>query len=158
MTSMRPSLPVFLLALLLGACSGLMGRDPLKVTVAGIEPVAGAGMEMRLAVKLRIQNPNDQPVQFTGAALTMDVNGRELASGVSSDSGAVPRYGETMLTVPVTISAFSMLRQALGVMGGDDLKDIPYRVEGKLEGGRFGTHRFSAEGRFDLPGSAPGSR
>ena len=38
--------------MLLQGCAGLQGGDPLKVTVAGIEPLQGQGMEMRMMVKL----------------------------------------------------------------------------------------------------------
>lgn len=141
------------LVLALGACTGMMNRDPLAIDVAGIEPLPGQGMELRLAVKIRVQNPNDQPVEFTGAALELDLNGRSLASGVSDAAGTVPRYGETVLTVPVTISAFDMARQALGLMNAGAPESIPYKVRGKLEAGVFGTRRFSDEGTLDLPGT-----
>jgi hypothetical protein len=65
--------------------------------------------------------------------------------------GAVPRYGETVLTIPVTISAFNMARQVIGFATGASEHEIRYRVRGKLEGGLFGTRRFSDEGSFTLP-------
>jgi LEA14-like dessication related protein len=110
-----------------------------------------------MGVKLRIQNPNDKPVEFTGTALSLEVNGRELASGVSGETGTVPRYGETVLTVPVTISMMSMAKQALGVVSGGSLTAIPYKLHGKLEGGTFGTHRFNSEGKLDFSAIMPGS-
>ena len=145
------------LMLMIGACSVLGGGDPLKVEVAGLEPSQGAGMEMRMGLKLRVQNPNDKPVEFTGTALSLEVNGRELASGVSGEGGTVPRYGETVITVPVTLSVMSMAKQALGMVSGGSLKAIPYKLKGKLEGGAFGTHRFSSEGKLDLSAAMPGS-
>jgi Late embryogenesis abundant protein len=67
--------------------------------------------------------------------------------------GTVPRYGETVFTVPVTISAFNVARQVLGFMNGASTGEVSYRVRGKLEGGLFGTRRFSDDGTFrlDLP-------
>jgi LEA14-like dessication related protein len=56
----------------------LQGKDPLQVTVAGIEPCRVEGMELRLMVKLRVQNPNDAPIDYRGVALTMDVQGKTL--------------------------------------------------------------------------------
>ena len=102
--------------LMLGACASLQGGDPLQVTVAGIEPLQGQGMELRLMVKLRVQNPNDAQIDYNGVALTMDVQGKSFASGVSDETGSVPRFGESVISVPVTISAFRMLRQAVGMM------------------------------------------
>ena len=34
------------------------------------------GAELRLAVKLRVQNPNEEAVEYDGAALDLEVNGR----------------------------------------------------------------------------------
>lgn len=141
---------LFALAGTVSACAYLPNRDPLAISVAGIESLPGEGMEMRLAVKVRVQNPNDLPVEFTGAALTLDLNGRKLASGVMGESGTVPRYGEVVMVIPVTISAFDMARQVLGAANAPGQSDVHYRVRGKLEAGVFGTRRFSDEGMFQL--------
>ncbi len=143
-------LPV-LLACVFAGCASLPASDPLTIDVAGIEPLPGEGLELRLAVRVRIQNPNDAPVEYTGAALTLDLNDRKLASGVSAVVGTVPRYGEAVFTIPVTISALSMARQVLGFANASGRNAVRYRVRGKLEGGLFGTRRFEDEGVFELP-------
>jgi hypothetical protein len=129
----------------------MANRDPLNIDVAGIEPLPGEGLELRLAVTIRVQNPNDLPLEYTGAALSVDLNGRRLATGVSDAVGTVPRYGESVFTIPVTISAFNMARQVLGFTTADDPNEVRYRVRGKLEGGLFGTRRFTDAGSFNLP-------
>ena len=146
-------LAALLLLVLLSACGSLPNREPLQIDVAGIESLPGEGMELRLAVKIRVQNPNNVDIQYDGVALTLDLNDRQLGSGVSSKVGVVPRYGESVFTVPVTISAFDMINQLLGAIERRDDPDrrVNYRVRGKLEGGLFGTRRFEASGRFDLP-------
>lgn len=135
--------------LALAGCAAF-GRDPLRVTVAGIDPLQGEGMEVRLAVRLRLQNPNDAPVVYDGVSLELDVNGQPLASGVSDASGSVPRYGEALLSVPVTISAFSVVRQALGLAAGELLDEVPYQLNGKLAGTVPGGLRFSERGSLNL--------
>jgi LEA14-like dessication related protein len=153
-----PRLLVVLLVcgLALGACASMPGRDPLQVTVAGIEPLQGQGMELRLTVKLRVQNPNDSEIVYNGVALEMEVQGKSFASGVSPEGGTVPRFGETVISVPVTISAFRMIRQAMGMVQGDGTRKIQYEMKGKLSGSTFSTHRFSTKGQFDLPaGTVP---
>ncbi|WP_313054616.1 LEA type 2 family protein [Pseudomonas lopnurensis] len=140
---------VALLALALGACAAFSPRDPLNVQVAGIQPLQGEGLELRFMVRLRLQNPNDSAIDYNGVALNLEVNGRQLASGVSDQRGTVPRFGETVLNVPVTISAFSAARQALGLAEQAD-GEVPYVLRGKLAGGLFGTQRFVERGTFDL--------
>ena len=156
---MRFALLTLVLAALIaaGACSSLQNRDPLLVSVANVEPLPGEGMELRLAVQVRVQNPNDLPVEYTGAALVLELNGRRLASGVTDQIGTVPRYSESVFTIPVTISAFDMARQVFAFMNAGESSEVRYRVRGKLEGGLFGSRRFSDEGTFDLPQSSPGA-
>ena len=77
----------FALLALLGGCSSLSPNDPLKIDVAGIEPLPGQGMEMRFTLILRVQNPNDGAIDYNGIALDMDINGHPLASGVSDQQG-----------------------------------------------------------------------
>ncbi|MCF7201062.1 LEA type 2 family protein [Pseudomonas oligotrophica] len=139
-----------LLALSLAGCAAFSTRDPLNVQVAGIEPLPGEGLELRLLVKLRLQNPNTTPIDYHGVALSLDVNGRRLASGVSDRQGTVPRFGEALLQVPVSISAFSVARQALGLAEHSGMDAVPYVLRGKLAGGLFGTQRFVDKGTLDL--------
>ncbi|WP_423835721.1 LEA type 2 family protein [Stutzerimonas stutzeri] len=146
-------LSIIMLLLSLAGCAALSPRDPLNVQVAGIQPLPGEGLELRMAVKLRVQNPNDMALEYNGVALDLEINGRRLASGVSDERGSVPRFGETVLTVPVTISAFSAARQALGMAEHIGMEEVPYVLRGKLAGGLFGTQRFVEKGTLDLSGA-----
>lgn len=135
----------------LAGCAALMGQDPPRVTVAGIDPIAGEGLEMRFNVKLRIQNPNDSPIEFNGVSLQLDLNGQSFASGVSDQSGIVPRFGETVIDVPLTVPAFAAVRQAFAFFGGTQAGNIPYKVHGRLAGGLGGGTRFADQGKLSLP-------
>jgi LEA14-like dessication related protein len=148
---------LLLAALMLSACASMPSKDPLQVSVAGIEPMPGEGMELRLLVKLRIQNPNDAPIEFNGVALNLDVMGRDFASGVSDQAGTVPRFGEAIVAVPVTVSLMRMARQVIGMLDGKPVDKVTYSLSGKLNGvSLFGTQRFSSQGELELPkGAAP---
>jgi LEA14-like dessication related protein len=133
-------------ALVATGCAGLTGRDPLRVAVVGIDPLEGQGLELRMAIKLRLQNPNESTVEFDGAALELEVNNLTLATGVSDQRGSVPRYGETVISVPVSVSAMNAVRQALMLADGTSRESVPYVLRGKLSSGVFGTTRFTHEG------------
>ena len=143
-----------LLLLTLSACALLPQRDPLNINVVGIEPLQSQDLEVRFAVKLRLQNPNETAIDYNGVALNLEVNGRPLASGVSDQSGSIPRFSEAVLTVPLSVSAFSVLRQTLGLSQTQSLDNLPYVLRGKLAGGLFGTMRFVDSGNLSLPGTA----
>jgi LEA14-like dessication related protein len=144
--------------LVLAACAMLQQRDPLQVTVAGIEPMQGQGMELRMLVKLRVQNPNDSPVDYDGVSVKIDVQGSTFATGVSDERGTVPRFGESVISVPVTVSAMRMVRGALGMMGDKSpatARKVSYSLTGKLHGSAFSSVRFESKGDIDLPEPAP---
>ena len=146
-----------LLLLSLSACALFPNRDPLNINVVGLEPLQSQDMEVRFAVKIRVQNPNENPVDYNGVALDLEVNGQPLASGDSDQSGSIARFSETVLTVPVSVSAFSVLRQTLGLSQTQSLNNLPYVLRGKLAGGLFGTMRFVDTGKLSLPGTTSGT-
>ncbi|WP_420223390.1 LEA type 2 family protein [Pigmentiphaga litoralis] len=159
---LRPSLRAALAllvasALALTGCAGLRSSDPVRLNVVGIEPIEGEGLEMRMAVRLRVQNPNDTSIDYDGISVELDLNNRPFATGVSPARGSIPRFGETVLNVPVSVSAFSVMRQAWGIVGGMSgasagaaMEPIPYVLRGKL-GGSFGSTRFLDRGALSLP-------
>jgi LEA14-like dessication related protein len=128
--------------------------DPLDVTVAGIEPMQGEGMEVRMLVKLRVQNPNDSEIAYTGASVKLDVLGKTFASGVSDTAGTVPRFGEAVVAVPVSISVLRMVRQVMGMVDGKPIDKVQYEMSGKLQTGSFSAVRFSTSGVLEVPKDA----
>ncbi|WP_028632554.1 LEA type 2 family protein [Pseudomonas parafulva] len=145
------SFMVLVMVTALGACALLQPREPVNVSVIGIDPLPGQDLELRMAVKMRVQNPNETPIDYNGVALNLEVNGQPLAAGVSDQHGQIGRYGEAVIEVPVSITAFSFLRQAYGLGKLDALQGLPYKLRGKLAGGPLGTVRFTDEGKLDLP-------
>jgi LEA14-like dessication related protein len=146
------ALLTLLAALVLSACASLPGREPVQVTVAGIESLPGEGLELRMLVRLRVQNPNDVPIEYNGAYLRLDVQNRTFASGVSDERGVVPRFGEAIVSVPVTASVLRTAWTVFSMMDGRKLDRLSYTMEGKLNGPLFGSTRFQATGELALPG------
>lgn len=142
--------------LALAACTGLRPRDPLQVTVSGVEGLPGEGLELRMLLKLRVQNPNDTAIEYDGVYVNLEVQGRTFATGVSDASGSVPRFGEAVIGVPVTVSAMRMARQVMGVLDGEPVDRIRYDMSGKLDGAGFSDVRFRSQGEFTLPDPSAG--
>ncbi|RZI44679.1 water stress/hypersensitive response domain-containing protein [Herbaspirillum sp. HC18] len=138
--------------LTLSACASLPGHEPVQVTVAGIESIPGEGLEVRMMVKLRVQNPNDTPIEYDGVYVKMDVQDKTLASGVSDERGRIPRFGESVIEVPVTLSTLRAGFFALGFMlDGTAPEKVRYKLNGKLDGPAFGSVRFQSDGELALP-------
>ena len=141
--------------LALAGCAAIAAYDPLQVTVAGIEPMPeeGEGLEVRMLVKLRVQNPNADAIHFEGTYVKVEVQDRTFATGVSDAGGTVPGFGEAVVEVPVTVSMLRILRQIVGMKDAAASDQIRYSMSGKL-----GSHRFKATGEFSLrpqPQAAP---
>jgi LEA14-like dessication related protein len=134
----------------LAGCANLAAREPVQVYVVGVEPLEGQGLELRMLVKLRVQNPNETPIEYDGVSIAMDVQGRTFASGVSNESGIVPRFGEHVVEVPVSVSALRVLRSAVGIAQSSPEK-IDYQLKGKLAGPLFKSVRFTSKGAIALP-------
>jgi LEA14-like dessication related protein len=146
------------IAALLAACAALQRTEPLQVTVAGVEPMQGEGqgLEMRMMVKLRVQNPNDSQIDYNGVYVQMNVQDKTFATGVSDQAGSVPRFGEAVISVPVTISAMRMARQALGFLKNPTSNSkIKYELSGKLSGSSFNSVKFNTSGELELPTTLP---
>lgn len=141
----------------LSGCALMPGAmRPPSVHVVGIERVAGEALEQRFALKLRIQNPNPEPLDFGGMTVELDVNQRPLATGVSADFGSVPRLGEALVTVVVSVSASNVVRQMIGLSDGLPRGELPYQLRGRFTGGRIARvlgiePTFATEGALRLP-------
>ncbi len=142
-----------LLAGCLAGCATWSPGSPLKAHVVGLTALPGEGIELRFMVKLRLQNASDADIAFDGAALELDLRGMSFASGVSPQQGKVPRFGELVLEVPVSIPPVALLRQALSLSRESNAPRlrIAYAARGRLGGGLLGGQRFESTGELDWP-------
>lgn len=147
----RRALQLLPALVLLAGCAAVPGRDPVQVTVAGVEALPGEGLEWRFLCKLRVQNPNDQPIEFNGVFVELQVRGTTVASGVSDAAGVVPRFGEVLMEIPVTASALRIARTAITMYMSDDRGPIAYVLKGKIAGPAFAAVRFESKGEIELP-------
>lgn len=142
----------------LTGCATLSGGDSPNVRVVGLEPLPSEGLEVRFALKLRVQNPNESALMYDGMSVNLDLDGKGLASGVSNAAGEIPRFSEVLLTVPVSISAFSAIRQLLARVTDNQTdgnifnQPVVYTLKGKLGAadGNLRAIRFSDKGELDL--------
>ena len=148
----RVSLAVLPLALLAGCATP---RVPLRVNVATVERIEGASMELRFLARLRVQNSNDTPVEYTGASVELQLRGQTIGAGVNDVRGYVPRFGEVFIDVPVTVSGLGEVRQAIGLYGAPDRK-LDVALKGRLGSPGADELRFDWRGEMAMP--LPASR
>lgn len=154
----RKYLWLLLLLATVSGCATLSGLDSPNVRVVGLEPLQSEGLEIRFSLKLRIQNPNESALTYDGMSVSLELDGRGLASGVSDASGSIPRFSEAVLSIPVSISTVSAFRQFLARMGkardGQSEifeKPLAYSLKGKIGGtGSPIAVRFADTGELSL--------
>jgi len=145
---------VALVGAAMAACAGIDLREPLRVSLADLESLPGEGLEARFLARIRVQNPNDVAIAYSGLSAEIDLNGRSFASGVSAATGEIPRFGESVLELPLTVPVTAMVRQVLGFISGDRSR-VAYRVRGFLNVGTLGRAPFNSTGEIELPTPAP---
>jgi len=140
-------------ALGLAGCAIFKRTEPPQVTLVGVEPAASGAsedLEARMQLKLRVQNPNDTPIEYNGVYVELDVQNKSLASGVSNQSGTVPAFGEAVIGVPVAVSYLGMAGQAMGLLTGKSFDKVTYEMRGKLNSTTSGALGFKSKGELNL--------
>jgi LEA14-like dessication related protein len=121
-----------LLLLALGGCSLFVPKlETPKLSVINVELQKSDLWEQRMKVRMRVENPNDRPIPVKGLTVALDVQGQELAHGVSGASFNVPALGEAEFDMNMTANMAGALLKLLG--SNNQLGDsVDYRVRGKL--------------------------
>ena len=122
------------------------------VYLMSVERLPGEPLERRFELQVRIQNPNPKPIDFKGLSLTLDLNNRTVGTGVADVAGLVPAHGETLLKVPVNVSAPFETLQMLGLTDKLPRGELPYTLKGRLTGGTL-ERVLGTEARFESTGS-----
>ena len=97
-------------------------------------------------VRIRVQNPNDRVLPIKGIVYQLDVEGQELAHGMSGDSFIVPALGEAEFDMSVSANMANMLIKLLNKSGSE----VEYRIYGKiaLSAGLLRSISFNDHGTF----------
>ncbi len=130
MSRLRFALVFFGLVSLLG-CAGTLHSEvePPEVYLSDIAPVEIGLFEQRLRVELRILNPNDFALEVTGLDFQLDVNGIQLARGLSNEEITVPRLGESIVSVMTSTTVIDIVRQIENL---SQQQEMSYEIRGRF--------------------------
>ncbi|WP_373499228.1 LEA type 2 family protein [Desulfococcus sp.] len=137
---------------ILGGCAALGKRlETPRISLSRIEVESATFFEMVMGVTLRIFNTNDVPLTLKGADVSLEVNGKAFARGVSPIETTLPAYGTTLVPMTLYSSTMDMVEGFVKMKNRDALK---YRVYGsvRIEGGFLlpSSLPFSSEGELSL--------
>jgi LEA14-like dessication related protein len=138
---------VLLVALGLTGCSVFVPKlERPTLSVVGVQLLKSDLWHQELRVRMRVQNPNDRSLPVAGIVYQLDVEGQELAHGMSGDSFVVPALGEAEFDMSVSANMANMLFKLLS----RNNPQVEYRIYGKisLSAGLLRSIRFDDHGTF----------
>ena len=145
------SVAVMFWLLMLSACATLTSDvDPPKVTMESFRSIASESGTPRFEIKLRVTNPNKQPLDVAGIGYSVEIQGKELVSGVTNDVPLVEAYSEEVVTLEASLQLFQLLRlvTSLATVESDALA---YRFSAKIDFKGFTpTQRIEETGTISL--------
>ena len=129
MRTIALSLVCVLLVAVVGCASWFVKSEPPEVLVTNITPLEATAFEQRLQVDLRIRNPNDFDLLFTGIDFTLNLNGKRLVRGVGNTAITIPRLSDAVVSVQTSTSTLDVVRQLLSF---SQAQDLSYDITGRL--------------------------
>lgn len=108
-----------------GGCAS----QSVNVGLVNLAPVESTLFEQRLRLDLRLQNGSRRVIRATGFEITLQVNDRQLAQGVSDQTFLVTELGETRVSTVISTSLFQIGRQLLDVTSRETFS---YELSGRI--------------------------
>ena len=143
---------LIVLALLMFGCAGLyQSMERPRINIANIIPRDIKLFEQVFDLELRIQNPNDTPLEINGLAFELELNDKRFATGVSNQSLVIDRLSSDVIHVQAITTLVGFLRQVAEYQQTKDPR-VTYRIKGSIYSGSTGTKlHFDDSGEIKIP-------
>lgn len=115
---------------MLSGCAGFGKRfETPRISLVNIEIREAKLFETVFNVELRIINTNETPITLKGVECRLEINGKDLALGISDTETGIPAFGTVILPITLYSSVVDMVRSALHSSRQDNFS---YKVTGRL--------------------------
>lgn len=152
--------------LVLTGCASWSGLQPPTVSLTNLRFENMTPFETHAILTLRVENPNPEPVQFTGATHELKLNGVRVGRAMTGESLNVPRLSSATQEVPLHIGNLGLLLNGIRLMQATQLAyelDSTLYLPGglglrRLQSSRTGTVNLSGTEAQKLSGAlVPGT-
>jgi hypothetical protein len=109
----------------LAGCQAGSGIVTPDTAALGFGNFKMAGLSGLADFRLRVSNPNPDPIMLEGLNYVIYANGNSFAKGMAPVKEAVPAFGHVDVVIPSTISSFGLARTAIS---GAATKKVDYRL------------------------------
>ncbi|WP_136799370.1 MULTISPECIES: LEA type 2 family protein [Desulfosediminicola] len=152
-----PFIFLFTYFLFIAGCA-LTSLESPEVTLADVQVSEIRSFETVFLVQLRVQNPNEKPLDIEGLSCEMELDGRKFASGLQGAQQTIPPYGTALVPVEVYASVIDMVGSAISMVKSASKKeaqfeDVNYKLSGTVNVKMSGfSHKlpFESSGKIDL--------
>jgi LEA14-like dessication related protein len=133
--------------------AGCVSTPPLEspdVTLVNLRVVDMTVFETTIEARLRVSNPNPEPLMVEGAAFKLYLDGKKVGSGMTPETVEVPRLESAVLRTTVHINNASALLRLKEIL---EEREVGYGLRGRLYVTRpTGTVqlKIEREGHLDL--------
>ena len=136
----------------LAGCTGLFRTlERPRINIANITAQEVKLFEQVFDLELRIQNPNDLPLEINGLAFEMEVNDKRFATGVSNQNVTVDRLSSAVIHVEAITTLWGFLRQ-IAEYQQTRTPRVTYRIKGLIYSGSPSIKLpFDDAGEFNVP-------
>lgn len=143
---------VIIVVLLLFGCAGLyQSMEPPRINIANVMPRDIKLFEQVFDLELRIQNPNDTPLEINGLAFELELNDKRFATGVSNQSLVIDRLSSDVIHVQAITTLVGFLRQVAEYQQTQNPR-VTYRIKGSIYSGSSGAKlHFDDSGEIKIP-------
>ncbi|MDX5446216.1 MAG: LEA type 2 family protein [Zoogloeaceae bacterium] len=135
---MIPSRRLILLALgaaLLAGCSGRgdVAFEPPVLSLSSFGLLPSEGKAPRIAIGLRVVNPNGTPLRMRGLSYTVALEGHRMVTGVTSRLAEVPPYAETEVELNSPIDLISSIRLFNELINTPGRQTLKYSLNARID-------------------------
>lgn len=138
------------LVVLAGCASLTPDIDPPKISMVSFRNLPTDGGAPQFEIKLRVVNPNQQPLDIAGISYSIELLEKELIFGVANDISPIAGYGEGIVTLNAELQLLELLR-LLASLGTTRAEPLMYRFSAKIDfNGFMPTQRLEESGEITL--------
>lgn len=132
-------------------CTSMGESEPLSVSLVNLQAADSTLFETSMIAKLRITNPNPDPLEVSGAYFKLYLDHDKVGDGTYQGPVTLAGLSSEVVEVPFHVSHVSVLRQAFSIME-DEAVTWALKTVVWVEGGMFGRRKVKIvdSGRIDF--------